>query len=424
MPEKSRAPRKHEVVAISTGSDQQLSNLSSKRLSLSAAASDVPVEEQLAKARQEEKTQKSARMLARDCARAEQEIRRREESLTLIARHGSDVLFRLARDGKFLELSPAGQILLGIDPEALGKRSLQELVAREDCERLRRYLQAVLRGPVAEGILVHLGPRGHSYRALEVYCRAVPQPHTQMLEIVGIARLHPCLESAAKTPDDLACSLAHELNQPLTALAIAARACSQLARAKEVDPEELVQAIDQLAVQAERAGELVRRMRQLAGGRGPRYALVSVQDLTQSAVRMLEADLAREGISVKVHIPGAIPDIKVDRIQMEQVLVNLIRNAIESMSDVPVGQRVLTILASLKDPDVVIVVADTGRGLSPVIAERLFQPYQTTKPHGMGLGLAVSRAILQAHAGRLWVEPAVGPGTTFCLALPLASRES
>jgi PAS domain S-box-containing protein len=354
---------------------------------------------------------------------AEQEVWRREEMLALVAQHGSDMLFRLSRDGRFLELSPAGQALLDLAPEAVAGRSFQEFVVREECERWRRYTQSVLRGTVAEGVLVHL-ERRCGPKPLEVHCRAVANPRTHRLEIIGIAHPHPVLATAAKSPNDLAFSLAHELNQPLTALAIAARACSQLTRGQDVSPEELVDAIDQLAVQAERAGELVRRLRQLAGGGGPCHATIAIHELTQSALRMLTADLAREQVSFKLHIPEAIPNITVDRIQMEQVLVNLIRNAIEAMSSVPVDQRVLTIAAYLEDAEVVMAIADTGQGLSPAIAERLFQPYQTTKAHGMGLGLAVSRAILQAHAGRLWVAPAGGPGTTFCLALPLAATES
>ncbi len=138
---------------------------------------------------------------------------------------------------------------------------------------------------------------------------------------------------------------------------------------------------------------------------------------------MLEADLKKEGVTVMLQVPPEIPMITVDRIQIEQVLVNLIRNAVEAMTDAPADRKTLTISASLTDVEVVLALTDSGRGLSPEVAGRLFQPYQTTKPNGMGLGLAVSMAVLQAHAGRLWVEPTQGPGTTFCLALPLSYRE-
>jgi PAS domain S-box-containing protein len=423
MSEKSRVPPRKQQVGISVGSEPLLSknpvlaNLGGPDQGPSAAT-----EEQL---RQElDKAVKASRALARNCARAEQELRRREETFALIAQHGSDLVFRLSREGKFLELSPTCHALLGADPATFQGRSLQELVPLEELEPLRHYFQSVLHGPVAAGMVIHLLNRDGPARELELHCRAVPHPQTQVLEIVGIARMQPPRQAAAAPADDLASSLAHELNQPLTALAIAARACSELARGRDVDMQEMVLAIDQLAVQAERAGELVRRMRQLAARVTPRWTSVSLEDLTHDAVRMLKSDLLRDQVSIRLHIPGELPKISIDRIQIEQVLVNLIRNALEAMCEMPVDQRVLTIGASVQDAEVVMSIADTGRGLSPAIAERLFQPYQTTKPQGMGLGLAVSRAILQAHAGRLWVAPAHGPGTTFCLALPLATRES
>lgn len=389
-------------------------------------ASHAALQEELAKTRQElEKSLRISRSLARTCARAEQETRRRDEAFTLVQQHGSDLVFRLSRDGRVQEVSRASQDLLGLEPERLQGRLFQDLVAQEDWEPLRHYFRGVLEGDSVEdtGLLLHVRHDGRP-RTLQIHCRAVPHPQTQILEILGIAR--PWREAPPLTlgSKDFALSLAHELNQPLTALAITARACSQLARLEPMDRSEMLQAIDQLALQAERAGELVRRMRQLAGCGTPCWEPVNVRDLTQRCLGMLRADLDREHIRTQLHVPETIPIIMVDRIQMEQVLVNLIRNAVEAMSQTPVSQRVLTVTAARDDVALVLAITDTGRGLAPDIAGRLFQPYQTTKPHGMGLGLAVSRAILQAHGGRLWVEPSHGTGTTFCLALPLVSRES
>ena len=185
---------------------------------------------------------------------------------------------------------------------------------------------------------------------------------------------------------------------------------------------ELVQTIDQLALQAERAGELVRRMRLMAGGahKGG-WKLVAIKDLVQNALSCCQVELKNGQIAVELHIAADLPKIKMDEIQLEQVLANLIRNAVEAMADVPPAERVLILAASRQGGEAVIVVTDTGRGLSPAIAGRLFQPYQTTKAQGMGLGLAISRAIVQAHAGRLWVEEARGPGATFCLSLPIGT---
>jgi len=382
---------------------------------------EMDIEEQLTKTRQDlEKAQKINRSLARNYAHAEQEIRRREESFALVFQKGSDVILRLSREGKIIELSPSSQVLLNAPPHFLQGRSLLESVAKEDQEPLRRFLQSVLRIPGTSHFVIHFMRQDKVPCVLNLHCRAVPHPQTQQMEIVGIAS--PFVHATQTQPssrEDLTLQLAHELNQPLTAMALSARACGQLARLKEVDTDELIQAIDQIAVQAERAGELVRRMRELASGSPPRRSLESLEELAQNAVNMLEADLAKGHISLKRKMPGEMPKVFVDHIQIEQVLVNLIRNAIEAMSELPVEQRNLTISVSKKERELVMFITDKGRGLPPELAQRLFKPYQSTKTNGMGLGLAVSHAIIQAHAGRLWVEPRDESGTTFGFALPL-----
>ncbi len=186
--------------------------------------------------------------------------------------------------------------------------------------------------------------------------------------------------------------------------------------------EELIQTIDHLALQSERAGELVQRMRQMAGG-GSKigWLWVEVKDLMQGALDLCRLDLERGQVVVELHVAKDMPKIKLGRVQMEQVLVNLIRNAVEAMNEVPAAERILVMAASRNGGNLEIVISDTGRGLSPTMVERLFQPYQTTKAQGMGLGLAISRAIVQAHAGRLWLEAARGTGATFCLSLPIGT---
>jgi C4-dicarboxylate-specific signal transduction histidine kinase len=223
---------------------------------------------------------------------------------------------------------------------------------------------------------------------------------------------------------NLLASLAHELNQPLTALAISARATSQLAGAGEVDLPEILQALEQLASQAERATELVLRMRQLATGCAPRRMLVDVAELVRFVLRAHEQNVTQGQVAARLHFAEPLPKISADRIQLEQVFGNLIRNAIEALKDVPADKRKLTITVMTENAEVIVRITDTGPGLAPAVAERIFEPYQTTKPQGMGLGLAVSHAIVQAHGGRLWVAPGGAPGTTFCLALPFAPMES
>lgn len=370
-----------------------------------------------------EKDQKIARSLARNSQRAEQELRRLRDEFDLIQQHGSDLVFRLDQDGKFQDVSAACQSLLGLEPERITGRSLHDFVSENCREPVQRYFQAVCKGRVKDGILVPFVTPDRRRLQLRMHCRAVPHPQTQAMEIIGIARLNPAppAESAGVLSlEEMAHSLAHELNQPLTAMALAARACVQMTRARETNHGNLVEAITQVSQQAERAGELVRRLRLLgSGGHSPRSA-VHPHDLLRAALQFLDGDIKNEGLRTQLQLAENVPTLSVDRIQLEQVLINLVRNAIEAMSATPQDQRVLTISTSCTIEEVVLAVCDAGTGLSPTIADRLFQPYQTTKPQGMGLGLALSRSIVQAHNGRLWAQPNPRRGTTFFVALPIA----
>ncbi len=369
-----------------------------------------------------EETFKPTREALRSSARAEQEIRALQDSFALVVRHGSDLIMRCEGGGKVLDVSPSCQKLLGVTPDRLTGRYLAELVNKEERDALQKYFQDVLQGETGRaGVVIHMALGEPNPPELLLHCCAVPHPQTRVLELVIIGRIVPPADTSPNLHDELALSLAHELNQPLTALALTARACSNLTRDKAINADELTVAIEQIAVQAERAGELVRRMRQLVVRAAPHWSYVGVEELIRSALKPLEADIAAQGVVVELHVSPGMPKIRVDRIQIEQVLINLARNAVEAMTVPGLEQRRLIIAASQADPELVIVVADTGPGLAPEIKDRLFEPYQTTKTHGMGLGLAVSRAILQAHAGRLWTEPAHGPGAAFCLALPMVT---
>jgi two-component system, LuxR family, sensor kinase FixL len=420
MAEKPRIPRQPEVVGLAIGSARQFAKRSNRA---SNHESGAEVKDQLSKLQQElEKARKVSRSLARNCARAEQELQNRQEVFNLAADHGSDLIFRLNSLGRFVEASSACKAVLGIPSDNVKGLAFADLLAPEEKDPLQHYFQGVLKGSAPQSKLVQRKHPENGVAALELVCKAMPHPQTQVLEIIGIARRASSEDKAPAIKDNLADSLAHELNQPLTALAIGARACSQLARARKVEMDELVQTIDQLALQAERAGELVRRMRLMAGGGSKAsWILVDVKELIQSVLDLCRTDLNNSRIVVELHVSAEMPKIRMDRIQIEQVLVNLIRNAVEAMKEVPVAERVLVLAASRSGGELVMVVSDTGRGLSPAIADRLFRPYQTTKAQGMGLGLAISRAIVQAHAGRLWLEAARGPGATFCLSLPIGT---
>lgn len=222
----------------------------------------------------------------------------------------------------------------------------------------------------------------------------------------------------------LASSLAHELNQPLTAIASYCEGAADLLKG-ELDAEKLEMARDAMhetAEQAIRAGQIVKRMRDFLSHGETEHRVEQLGRLVTEANALALVGTREHGIDVQVELDPSSNHIFADRIQIQQVLFNLIRNAIESMLECPV--RLLTISsASLADDMVMVSVEDTGSGISEKVGQQLFQPFVTTKPSGMGIGLSICRTIIEGHGGRIWFEPGTEGGTIFHFTLPKAEVE-
>ena len=216
-----------------------------------------------------------------------------------------------------------------------------------------------------------------------------------------------------------ASSLAHELNQPLTAVANYCETARDLL-ASEPDPDTMTmirEAMDDAAQQAIRAGQIVRRLREFINTGETVRKAESLQRLLTEANALALVGSREHGIEVQVQLDPTADQVFVDRIQIQQVLVNLIRNAIDAMVDSPV--RSLTIRTEPERRGFVRVnIEDSGSGISESVAAKLFQPFVTSKKSGMGIGLSICRTIVEAHGGRIWFEPAPDSGTIFHFTLP------
>jgi two-component system sensor kinase FixL len=229
---------------------------------------------------------------------------------------------------------------------------------------------------------------------------------------------------------EMAAALAHELNQPLAAVAGSVRAARRVLAAsapgRPPPPVEVRDALDLAFEQSLRAGQIIKRLRGFVtkGGEAETRRAEDLPRLVEEAAALALVGAEAHGVAVAFCLDPALPPVLADRIQIQQVLVNLLRNAVEAMAD---GEgrdggrrhRELVAAAAPAGPDAVEVsVADTGPGLAPEIAERPFEPFASTKPGGMGMGLAISRGIVEAHGGRIWAEPNPGGGAVFRFTLP------
>ena len=222
----------------------------------------------------------------------------------------------------------------------------------------------------------------------------------------------------------LASSLAHELNQPLTAIASYCEGAAELlAREPGADDLDMArEALKEAADQAVRAGEIVRRMRDFMTHGETERRIESLSALMTEATALALVGSREHGIDVQVNLDPNAESVFVDRVQIQQVLLNLVRNAMEAMFDS--STRALTINATADQGFVTVSVEDTGSGVSEMLAPQLFQPFITSKQTGMGIGLSICRTIVEAHGGRIWFEPGSDGGTIFRFTLPLAEVEN
>jgi two-component system sensor kinase FixL len=223
---------------------------------------------------------------------------------------------------------------------------------------------------------------------------------------------------------EMASTLAHEINQPLTAINNYLRGCRRLLETLEGEPAgTLRDAVGKAAEQALRAGEIIRRLREFVARGDSERRIESLSKLVEDASTLALIGAKEAGITVSFRLDPAADRVLADRIQVQQVLVNLIRNAIDVLTETPGRREVEVSTTSGADGMAQVSIADSGNGLAPEVAAHLFQPFVTTKQKGMGLGLSICRTIVEAHGGRIWVDARPGGGTIFRFTLRMAREE-
>lgn len=216
----------------------------------------------------------------------------------------------------------------------------------------------------------------------------------------------------------LASGLAHELNQPLTAITTYAGAALERMRGGAADSEALTKTLEQIVVQSERAGQIVARVRQFARKESDRRKRVTVQQLLAEIDDLMTMDAARAGVELFFETPGDLPELEVDPVQIQQVVLNLVCNAVDAIQQTHPSDRRVILAIRAEDGDVIFTVRDTGPGVAEDLNERILAPFFTTKADGLGLGLPICISIVESHGGALWQERAPEGGAAFHFRLP------
>jgi PAS domain S-box-containing protein len=226
------------------------------------------------------------------------------------------------------------------------------------------------------------------------------------------------------TMGELTASIAHEVNQPLAAVVNNANACLGLLPDDVPHLEEVRNALGDIVGDADRASAVLARVRQLAKRAPFESTRLDLREVVADVLALARHESATRRVTIRTELPDELPPVLGDRVQLQQVLLNLVVNGLDAMSAVEESERMLTIGGRCETragmPEVVLSVQDAGIGFAAAGMGRLFEAFYTTKPQGMGMGLAISRSIIAAHGGRLWAEPNRGPGATFVLSLPAA----
>jgi C4-dicarboxylate-specific signal transduction histidine kinase len=225
------------------------------------------------------------------------------------------------------------------------------------------------------------------------------------------------------TLGELMASLAHEVNQPLAAVVTNAQACLRWLALETPRPDEARAAVERIVRDGNRASEVIQRIRALVKKTDPQMVALDINDVIREAISLEQREILSRQVSLRTELASALPPVLGDRVQLQQVVINLVMNALEAMAPVTDRPRNMLIRSQQEDAnEVLVAVRDSGMGIDSETAERLFNAFFTTKPSGMGMGLSISRSIIVAHGGRLWVSPNADHGATFQFTLPSSSQ--
>lgn len=260
----------------------------------------------------------------------------------------------------------------------------------------------------ARGEITHFVSTGHDITEL---VRAEEKERRRQAELAHVARL--------STLGEMTSGLAHELNQPLCAITTYAQTCLRILQSGQERSEDLRYGLEQVVRQAELGGEIFRRLRNFARKDETRRQRVSLRDVIGEVAGFTRAEAQHQQVRIELAIARNLPRVWVDPIQIEQVLLNLVRNGMDAMASVHETRRRILIKATRHARRAArICISDGGRGCPPETVDRLFEPFFTTKPNGLGIGLGISQSLIEAHGGRLWLAANSEKGATFCFTLP------
>jgi len=388
-----------------------------------------------------------------------------EQRYRLLVETAGSAIIVLTPDGRILEFNREAETIYGWSrAEVLGKDYLQLFLPAERRAEVGGLIRQILDGTTMKGFEGPVRARSGEERIILWNARPLSGSGGRTLGVVGIGqditerkraeeqirRLNEELETrvVARTAElraseerarehqallahmlrvstmgEMAAALAHEINQPLGAIVNYANGIGVRLREGELVPGDLQEAVAHIAAEGLRAGEIIRRMRDFVRQADANRELADVNRIVREAAHLIEPDTRRSMIPVRLELDPDLPLLELDRIQVEQVILNLLRNGLEAIAEAGVSEHELIVRTSVRGAGTIEVsVRDTGIGIIPAVRDRIFDPFFTTKTGGLGMGLSISRSIVEAHGGKMWASVNPDRGMTFGFTLSVRQR--
>jgi len=381
-----------------------------------------------------DQTNRSLEEEFRERRRAEAQMRK----LSTALEQSADLVMITDREGVIEYVNPAFERTTGYSrAECIGQKPSILKSGQLSGETYRHMWSTILDGEVFTDVFVNRRKDGSLYyeeksiaplknEQQEVtYFVSTGKDITDRVRTEERAREHEAQiahASRVSTAGELATALAHELNQPLAAIVNYAKGGIRRLRSGASQPDQLQNALDAIAQQGERSGEIIRRLRRFLSKRDLKYLATDINQVVREAVQLASLDARQKRVRLETHLAPGLPPVTGDSIQLEQVVVNLVRNSIDALAGKPDG--LVTVATRLSaSGEVEVSVDDTGPGLPPGGVDHLFDAFFTTKAEGMGMGLSISRSIITAHGGRLTASDGQNGGAHFSFTLPTAPGE-
>lgn len=367
---------------------------------------------------------------------SERKLRESELRFHLLAENATDVISRHSADGTYLYVSPACKTSMGYSHEELIGKNIYKVIHHDDFTKLKKVFNRRREQLQNKPVIYRIRRKEGEFRWFESNIRIIIDEQTRIINEIQLASrdiTDRILDKKARlrgqqlahvfrlsSMEEMASGMAHEISQPLGAIVNFTRGCVRHLENRDPDQDQLRNIMEKAVVQAERAGEIVQRLKNFFCKGQLVKTPCKINNVIRETVSLIKHELIASKTKIDFEFSKDVPFIFIDKIQLQQVLQNLIQNAIEAMQEEHIKDKRIHIVTKATNDSIDVTISDTGPGFSKELMHKVFMPFFTTKAHGRGMGLAICRSIIEAHGGQFTINPNVNNASWIRFSLPIS----